>query len=225
MRLDDKFDAEVMQAKWVLGGTNPEVLAEQAIAALRSGFSGMALQQLAGLVKPRRADLEDLPRRAFADMGLQPLNKEEAVSLLMARGIPPVHPAVAALLDAFSQFMSRWREHIAHWGGEPAGSYIDIAEFVHFVVEDLYEQGKHDEITRVFQVLESLLAGADDATTNLIALGFFETLQNFAGWRPYGNQVFEEYMGQQAKQIWQELRRIWAGKSSLAEVIRAENQK
>lgn len=95
-----------------------------------------------------------------------------------------------------------------------------MAQFVHFVVEDLYEK----ELTsaRAFELVEALLADADQESTDLIGYGFFEKLQNFASWRPYGNKVFEPFMGTRSMEIWRYLRKIWAGKSSLADVIRAE---
>ena len=45
------------------------------------------------------------------------------------------------LVAAFPGFRPRWEKHVQLWDGEPAGSYIDIAEFVRFVVEDLYPPG------------------------------------------------------------------------------------
>jgi hypothetical protein len=109
-------------------------------------------------------------------------------------------------------------------GRKPGGFYNDMAEFVHFVVEDVYEKGKLDETRRVFEHLEKLLAGADQENRNLIGLGFFETLQNFASWRPNGNKVYEQFFGPVFKKIWTELQRMWAGKSSLMDVIRAEQK-
>jgi|GEM_PF-1101226 hypothetical protein len=220
----DKFDPELVQARWVLGGIDPDGLPDLGAIALQQGFEGTALQQLAGLVKPTRADLENLPERAFAEMGLRPLDKEAAVSLLISRGIPAPNATIAVLLEAFPDIGPRWRAHIAFWGGKPAGPYNDASQFVHFVVEDLYEHGKRDELIRIFSLLEKLLLAADEETTNLIGIGFFETLQNFASWRPYGNKVFEKYFGPRSMQIWHEIQRIWAGKSSLMEVIRAERK-
>jgi hypothetical protein len=220
--LIDKFDPEVIQAKWVLGGISPEVMPDLAIKALELGFNGSGLQQLAGIVKPTCADLENLPDRAFADLGLKPLDKDQAVTLLIAHGIPPVSATLAVLVNAFPQFNSRWREHIANWGGEPPGSYNDMAQFVHFVIEDLYEKKMTSEVARVFDLLETLLIDADQESTDLIGFGFFEKLQNFTSWKPYGNKVFEPYIGRRSMEIWRYLQKIWAGKSSLADVIRAE---
>ena len=100
-----------------------------------------------------------------------------------------------------------------------------MAEFVHFVVEDLYDKNNLDEVRRVFQLMEQLLSGGTEDTRNLIGLGFFETLQNVASWRSYGNQAFEQFLGPASQQIWKEIRRMWVGKSSLADVIRAERER
>jgi hypothetical protein len=50
-----------------------------------------------------------------------------------------------------------------------------MAEFVHFVVEDLYEKGNLNEMRRVFDCLERLFTESNQATRDLIGLGFFET--------------------------------------------------
>jgi len=100
-----------------------------------------------------------------------------------------------------------------------------MSAFVHFVVEDLYEKEKREEVRRAFDALESVLSKADEETRNLVGLGFFETLQNFASWRPYGNRAFEEFLGLRSMQLWREIERIWERKSSLADVIRAERKR
>jgi hypothetical protein len=223
--LGSQFDPELMQGRWVLGGITPEQFVELAIHALEQGFDGTALRQVAGLAKPTTGDLGSLPERVFAEMGLKTIEKDQAVALLLARGQPSTSPVVSALRQAFPDFSDRWKKHVAWWGGNPAGSYNDMAEFVHFVVEDVYEKGKLDETRRIFQLLEQLLEGANDENTNLIGLGFFEKLQNYASWRPQGNKVYEQFFGPISKQIWGELQIMWAGKSSLMDVIRAEQKK
>ena len=74
-------DPETVQARWVLGGVNSEDLVRWALSALEQGQSGIALQQLAGLSKPTGADLADLPERAFAELGLKPIDRERAVDV------------------------------------------------------------------------------------------------------------------------------------------------
>jgi hypothetical protein len=220
-RLRSNLDPELLQARWVLGGIEPEQFVEIAVSALEQGFDGTALQQLAGLTRPTSSDLGTLPK-VFAGMGLKPIDHDEAVALLLVRGEPSTSPVISALRQAFPNFGDRWKKHIALWGGNPAGSCNDMAEFVHFVVEDVYEKGNFDETRRVFQLLEKLLVDADQETRNLIGLGFFETLQNVASHRPLGNKVYEQFFGPMSKKVWSELQRMWAGKSSLMDVIRAE---
>jgi predicted NAD/FAD-binding protein len=99
-----------------------------------------------------------------------------------------------------------------------------MAEFVHFVVEDVYEKGNLDETRRVFQLLEKLLVESDQETRTFICLGFSETLQNFASWRPEGNKVYEQFFGPMSTKVWSELQTMWTGKSSLMDVIRAEQE-
>lgn len=224
LAMKEKIDPELLQARWVLGGIRSDALPDLAVSALQQGLDGTALRQLAGLVRPTLADLEDLPQRAFIDMGLPPMSRDQAIDVLMERGIPPTIPVLSTLLESFPDFMPRWRKHLARWAGETPGPYIDLAEFVHFVVDDLYEKDRHNELKLVFELFEKLLDGADEDTTGFIAIGFFETLQNVASWRPYGNRVFEEFLGTRSMQLWREIKRIWAGKSSLADVIRAERQ-
>lgn len=217
-----QVDPQLLQARWVLGGVAPEEWVDQAISALDQGFDGTALRQLAGLVRPTQWDLGHLPERALAEMGLDPCDKERAVSLLVARGATLTNETILSLVETFPTFSPRWRKHLEYWQGEPAGDYNDMAEFVHFVVGDLYEKGNLDEMRRVFDCLERLFTEGNQGTRNLIGLGFFETLQSFTSWRPYGNTVFEPFFGPMSKRVWKEIIRNWKGKSSLMDVIRAE---
>ncbi len=220
----NKFDPALLQARWVLGGLNAEELTNQAVLALEQGFGGTALQQLAGLVRPPQRDLGNLPERAFTELGLEPIGKDQAVTVVIARGELTSSGTIIALLNAFPDFSKRWRKHVASWGGKPAGSYNDMHVFVEFTLEELYEKGNLERTRHVFQMLEGLFIEGDQEVRNLIGLGFFESLWNIASWRRYGNRPFEEFMGPTSIQVWREIERQWAGKSSLADVIRAERQ-
>ena len=101
---ESQFDPELLQARWVLGGLNAEELSVQATVALQRGFTGNALQQLAGLCRGARRDLDDLPERAFGEMGLEPIDKQQAVDLLIARGEPSTSTTIPSLRDAFPAF-------------------------------------------------------------------------------------------------------------------------
>jgi hypothetical protein len=158
-------------------------------------------------------------------MGLKPRDKDEVVSLLLARGHTLTSQTICVLVEAFPEFSTRWRNHLADWAGEPAGSYNDMAEFVHFVVENLYEKERSGEVKRAFELLERLFMDGDQQTRDLIGLGFLESLQNVASWRPYGYKVFEQFLGPMSTQSWKEIERLWAGKSSLMEVVRSEQNR
>ena len=217
-----RFDPQLLQARWVLGGVAADEWVDQAVLALDQGFDGPALRRLAGLMNPTLRDLGHLPDRALAEMGLNPCDKDLAVSFLVSLGPTLTGKTILTLVDRFPAFLPRWREHIESWRGEPAGQYNDMGEFAHFVVEDVYERGNVDEMRQVFDCLERLFAEGNQETRDLIGIGFFETLQNFASWRPYGNTVFEPFFGPMSKEVWEEIRQTWKGKSSLMDVIRAE---
>jgi hypothetical protein len=217
-----KFDAELLQARWVLGGITPVELVPQAILALEAGFSGSALRQIADLTLPSRDDLGTLPERAFEELGLAKVDRDQAIALVIERGIPFSHPLIFEITKAFPEFAPRWKEHVAYWQGHPAGAYLDLAEFVHFVVEDLYDKGGVQEVQRTFDFMELALVTGNEDTKGLVSLGFFETLQCVASWRPYGQRAFAQFLGPNSRKVWEELHIVWQGKSSLADVIRAE---
>jgi hypothetical protein len=219
---DDSFDPSLVQARWLLGGVEPEELVAMAILALQHGYSGSALQQLAGLHKPARRDLGNLPESAFSELGLKSLDSSQAVQSAVERYIPDGDPLILDLLKSFPAFAPRWEKYLADSGGKSDGSYIDIAEFVHFVVEDLFETGQMDEVRKIFAKLENFLITGDEETKGFVVVGFLETLQNVASWKPYGNRAFEQFLGPNSQLAWNDLKILWQGKSSLADVIRAE---
>jgi hypothetical protein len=217
-----RFDPELLHARWILGGLRPEDLVSQALSALQQGFSGMALQQLAGLMSPTLADLGTLPARAFAEMGLKSIDQQEAIDLLIARGGLSRNDIFRSLLMTFPTFSDRWRKHIEWWRGEPAGDYNDMSEFVHFVVEDLHEKGRLDEVRSAFEFMERQVQLGDQETRDLVGWGFFETLQNVASHGANGYEEYKKFLGPHSARVWEEIQKAWEGKSSLADVIRAE---
>jgi hypothetical protein len=219
-----RFDPVLVQARWILGGLSPEELVSQALLALDQDFSGDALQQIAGLAKPTVAELDTLPERAFAELGLKPLDKQGAVDVLMARGGLSENRIVRSLLADFPALSDRWRKYIEEWGGEYIGDYMDMAEVVHFVVEDLHDKGRLDEVRRIFEFMERHIVEGDQETRNLMGFGFFETLQNFASHSPNGYREYEQFLGRTSKQMWREIERAWEGKSSLMDVLQAERR-
>jgi hypothetical protein len=204
----DDFNPEMLQIRWVLGALRPEELPVQATLALQHGFDGTALRQLAGLVRPTVRDLESLPNRAFAEMGLSAIDKEQAATSLISRDLPRVSNTISVLLKSFPNLHERWKKHVVNWRGESAGSYNDIEEFVPFVIQDLYRGGNQAELSRFFTTLEDILSSSDPETRNLIA-SFFERLQNEAP-PPHRGNVFKEFLGTRSREMWQKLQATWA---------------
>ncbi len=135
---------------------------------------------------------------------------------------PTDEDLMARLVADFPAFRPRWEEHLQYWKGEPAGRYLDIAEFVHFVVEDLYPNGKTDEIQRVFDLMEEFLIAGSQKAQELVVIGFLEGIQNIASWQPFPNEVFISFLRPKSREAWDELERVWAGKTSLMEVVKEE---
>jgi hypothetical protein len=139
-------------------------------------------------------------------------------------GKPTAADIMPRLVEEFPGFRPRWEKHLAQWKGEPAGGYIDIAEFAHFVVEELYPNGEIEKVQHAFDLMEEWLANGDRSASDLVVLGFLEDLQNVASGRPFGSSAFVAFLGPKSRDEWNDLERVWAGKSSLMDVIRAERK-
>lgn len=138
---------------------------------------------------------------------------------------PSEQEVMLRLVADFPAFRPRWEKHLESWKGEPAGNYNDIAEFVHFVVQDLYPSGNTESLQHVFDLMEHWLVNGNENLRGLIAIGFLETVQTQASWQPFGSEAFIPFLGPHCRQAWNEIERTWSGKASLMEVIRAETKK
>jgi len=128
------------------------------------------------------------------------------------------------LVAEFPAFRPRWEEHLQYWNGEPAGTYNDIAEFARFVVKDLYPAGSTEEMQRAFDIMEEFLVIGNPKLQDLVVIGFLEDVQIIASWQPFGEAAFIPFLGQKSRAAWDELERVWAGKTSLMEVLEAEHK-
>jgi hypothetical protein len=133
-----------------------------------------------------------------------------------------VDELMPTLVREFPAFREHWDEHIRYWNGQSPGMYLDMAEFVHFVVDDLFANDRIADLRRAFEIMERWLIGDDKAVGDIVLLGFLETLQNYASWRPFGNAIFVQFLGEQSRAEWNGLNRVWAGKDNLPDVIRGE---
>ncbi len=131
--------------------------------------------------------------------------------------------AFGLLIEALPDAQSDWKEHQREWDGEDA-PYSGMAVFARHLVE-LSEQRKTAEFSEAFELIERLIVEGDSDVRDIVVLGLIESLQNIASWTEGGAEVFVPCLGPNSRAAWYELETIWAGKSSLADVIRAENRR
>jgi hypothetical protein len=125
------------------------------------------------------------------------------------------------ILAGCPDFLPVWEKHRTSWKGEEAGIYNDLAEFATFIV-DCYERQDTNTVVTAFGMIEELLVSGDEETRAAASIGFLEDVQNIASWRPFGNSVFTQWLGPESKLAWFEIEETWRGKTSLADVVRAE---
>ena len=72
--------------------------------------------------------------------------------------------------------------------------------------------------------MEWWLANGNRAVSDIVVIGFFEDLRNLASWQPFGSAAFVSFLGPRSSEAWSELEKVWAGKKSLMDVVRAERK-
>ena len=125
------------------------------------------------------------------------------------------------MLAACPGLRPQFEAHRAWWGNETPGLYTDVAELAHYLT-DAYERGETSEFPAVFAFVEHLIAEGDEAVRDVAILGILEDLQTIASHRPFGDRVFLPWLGPLSRQGWAEVERMWQGKRSLMDVLRAE---
>jgi hypothetical protein len=128
-------------------------------------------------------------------------------------GGPTEAEVMPRLVAEFPGFRPRWEKHLEYWEGKPpAGNYNDIAQFAHFVLKDLFLDGKNDEVQRAFDLMEYWLKDGSKSLQELIVIGFFEDVQNLALGQGLALDSFVTFLGPKSREAWDELEKFWAGK-------------
>ena len=116
---------------------------------------------------------------------------------------------VPAFLSGCPTIDPAWQEYLESWHGEPErGNFNDIAVVASHLV-DCFEQGDVSEYPAVFALLEKCLAEGDELVQNLVTVGLIEDIQNIASHRPFGPQVFYEWLGPLGRAEWNQLCVLW----------------
>ena len=125
------------------------------------------------------------------------------------------------LLEACPGFQPTWQAHLDWWKGEEPGAYNDTAEFARYLVES-FESGQTSEFPKAFATIERILNEGDQESRDIAGIGVIESLQTIGSNHPCGEDVFIQWLGPTSRQAWAEIERMWEGKHSLSDVIRAE---
>jgi hypothetical protein len=132
-----------------------------------------------------------------------------------------VNQIIPLILDTCPGFRPTWEKHRALWHDEEAGIYNDAAEVATYIV-DCYGNGDTEPIGAAFGVIEELLVTGDEEVRAAASIGFLEDVRNISSWRPFGSNVFIQWLGPQSRLAWADIEELWRGKNSLADVVRAE---
>ena len=128
---------------------------------------------------------------------------------------------IPLLLAACPGFQTPWQSHRAYWNGEEPGAFNDASEFAHYLVAS-YERKDTSEFPAAFATLETIFAGGDQEARDVAGIGVLEGLQNIGSNHSCGSDVFIQWLGPLSRRAWAQVENMWAGKHSLADVIRAE---
>ena len=90
-----------------------------------------------------------------------------------------------------------------------------------FVIAE-FERGDITLVRTAFDSIEQLLREGDHEVRDIAAIGFLEDVQILASHKPFGRQPFAQFLGPLSEQAWAEIEEMWRGKTSLADVVRAE---
>jgi hypothetical protein len=124
------------------------------------------------------------------------------------------------LIAACPGFQSAWEKHLDYWNGEQPGAFIDAAEFARYLVES-YEQNETSEFPAAFAAIEKVLNEGDQEARDIAGIGVIEDIQTIAS-HSCGGDVFVEWLGPTSRIAWAQIAKMWEGKSSLMDVIRAD---
>ena len=125
------------------------------------------------------------------------------------------------LLEACPGFRSTWEAHLDYWNGEEPGAFNDAAEFARYLVE-CYERSDTSEFSVAFATIERILNEGDQEARDVAAIGVIEDLQTIGSNHSCGSDVFIEWLGPTSRVAWAQIEKMWEGKRSLIDVIRAE---
>jgi hypothetical protein len=128
---------------------------------------------------------------------------------------------IPLLLNACPGFQQTWQEHLEYWKGEESGAFNDVAEFARYLVQS-FERGDTSEFSAAFATIETILNEGDQEARDIAGIGIIEDLQTIASNHSCGADVFIEWLSPMSRVAWAQIAKMWEGKRSLMDVVRAE---
>jgi hypothetical protein len=133
-----------------------------------------------------------------------------------------VSEIVPVFLEACPGLASPWQEHLSFWEGEAdRGEYNDVAVIADYLV-NCFEACDLSEFPAAFTVLEKCLGEGDDEAIEVTTIGIVEGIQIVASHRPFGPEVFEQWMGPRARLAWLVGIATWGCQFTLANWLRIQ---
>lgn len=131
------------------------------------------------------------------------ISKEEMLELIVASC-----PSFKSIYD--KEFVSKDESLWFDDNGE-VNYYIVLGDFAKHVVE-LFRDGKTDEVSKVFSVVERLHNDGDNYVKEAVTIGFLEGIQNVAGNNNVHPKEFVQFLKPETKKWWQNLNDFWSSK-------------
>ena len=125
------------------------------------------------------------------------------------------------LLEACPGFQPTWQAHLRCWEGQEPGDYNNTSAFARYLVES-FGSGQTSEFPAAFAAIEKILNEGDQESRDIAGIGVIESLQTIGSNHSCGEQVFIQWLLPDSRRAWAEVERMWDGKNSLADVVRAE---
>ncbi|MEM7224820.1 MAG: hypothetical protein AAF495_17710 [Pseudomonadota bacterium] len=152
------------------------------------------------------------------------IEKNVAVSIQETAMAFHVETLAARLLEVFPSAREPWKAHLEYWGeDEERGFYNGVSVFAHHIV-DSYREGQTEEFEAGFDLIEKMIVDGPTDVRELVIIGLLEDVQNIGSHDDWGYQVYEKWLGPYSKAAWLEVEKMWEGKNSLADVVRAERK-
>ena len=131
-----------------------------------------------------------------------------------------VLPLILRSFPSFSEHLRANPEYFNYTGG--LGPYMLASAFAAHV-DTILIDGSEAQVEAAIELIETLLRDGEPSVLELARIGIIEDIQTQASWAKERYATFYETLGPLSKNAWREVAVMWEGKTSLAEILRAES--